>query len=70
MDQLFAKLNTDSSFASANLADLEIGRNYKANNFRLLNTKYGKKTSVTLHDKFKVLLPYKCTKLYKNQISN
>lgn len=52
--KLFAKLNIQ--FKSKMLSELEIGIKYKANNFQF-DTRYWKKISNTLDNKFNVFLP-------------
>ena len=60
MAQLFGRLN--NLFETKKLSELEIGKKYKANNFQLIDTQYGKKISILLHDKFKIFLPDRYTK--------
>ncbi|KAF0749761.1 Uncharacterized protein FWK35_00019956 [Aphis craccivora] len=42
-----------------NNKDLKVDEKYKANNFEIINTKFGSRVSVILNNKYKLLLPDK-----------
>lgn len=55
MGLLFTILKNTIKFKKLN--EREVSKKHKATNFQLIDTKYEKKLSLTLHNDFKILLP-------------